>query len=111
MHVVDAIGRRSVGRRRPGAARSSDSRWRARRRALDAFPALTGAAYDLVARNRGLVSRLMRLYERGQGRRDVLGQEGVTLARVPEQHRLLNRGGAEVLAGAELVACEIERQT
>ena len=63
MHVVDAAGRRRSGgaalatlaRAIPGGAPVAG--------ALDAFPALTGAAYDLVARNRGLGSKLLRLYD------------------------------------------------
>ena len=34
MHVVDAIGRRPVGRRRPGVARSGDPQWRTSRQCL-----------------------------------------------------------------------------
>jgi len=63
MHVVDAVGRRRSGgaalaplaRTIPGGATVGT--------ALDAFPALTSAAYGLVARNRGLGSKLLRAYD------------------------------------------------
>jgi predicted DCC family thiol-disulfide oxidoreductase YuxK len=63
MHVVDATGRRRSGggalatlaRAIPGGAPVAT--------ALDVFPTLTGAAYELVARNRGLGSKLLRLYD------------------------------------------------
>jgi len=63
MHVVDAAGRRRSGgaalaplaRAIPGGAPVAG--------ALDAFPTLTGAAYDLVARNRGLGSRVLQAYD------------------------------------------------
>ena len=63
MHVVDAAGRRLSG----GAALAPLAR--AIRggahlaTALDAFPAVTDAAYELVARNRGLGSKLLRAYD------------------------------------------------
>ena len=64
MHVVDATGRRRSGgsalaplaRTIPGGAALAT--------VFDAFPGLTDAAYGLVARNRGLASKLLRAYDR-----------------------------------------------
>ena len=64
MHVVDATGRRRSG----GSALAPLARTipggTALAAAFDAFPGLTDAAYDLVARNRGLASKLLRAYDR-----------------------------------------------
>ena len=64
MHVVDATGRRRSG----GAALAPLARTipggAALAAAFDAFPGLADAAYDLVARNRGLASKLLRAYDR-----------------------------------------------
>src|SRR4051794_3425291 len=64
MHVVDGAGRRRSG----GAALAPIARTfpggTAIATFLDAFPGLTSAAYDLLARNRGLASRLVRGYDR-----------------------------------------------
>lgn len=61
VHVVDARGRRSSG----GAALAPLARafpcGAPLAAALDAFPGATERAYGLVARNRGLVSRVTRL--------------------------------------------------
>ena len=63
MHVVDQSGRRRSG----GSALASLARTIPGGSALatvfDAFPGPTEAAYDLAARNRGLASRLLRLYD------------------------------------------------
>jgi predicted DCC family thiol-disulfide oxidoreductase YuxK len=61
VHVVDEVGRRSSG----GAALALLARafrgGAPLAAALDALPGATERAYGLVARNRGLVSRLTRL--------------------------------------------------
>jgi len=64
MHVVDATGRRRSGgsalaplaRTIPGGTTLAT--------AFDAFPGLADAAYRLLARNRGLASKLLRAYDR-----------------------------------------------
>jgi len=59
-HVVDALGRRSSG----GAVLAPLARtFRAEPLAalFDAFPGVTERLYGLVARNRGLISRITRL--------------------------------------------------
>ena len=64
MHVVDATSRRRSG----GSALAPLARTipggTAFAAAFDAFPGLTDAAYDFVARNRGLASKLLRAYDR-----------------------------------------------
>ncbi len=64
VHVVDATGRRRSG----GSALAPLARTipggTALATAFDAFPGLTDAAYDLIARNRGLASKLLRVYDR-----------------------------------------------
>ena len=86
MHVVDATGRRRSG----GAALAPLARTipggAALATAFDAFPGLTDAAYGLVARNRGLASKLLRAYDR---RRSSASVALVTLTLHPPARHLL----------------------
>ena len=64
MHVVDATGRRRSGGSGLAPLARTISGGSALATAFDAFPGLTDAAYDLVARNRGLASKLLRACDR-----------------------------------------------
>ena len=64
MHVVDATGRRRSGGSALAPLARTIPRCSVLATALDAFPGLTDAAYDLVARNRGLASKLLRASDR-----------------------------------------------
>ena len=64
MHVVDATGRRRSGGSALAPLARTIPRCSGLAIAMDAFPGLTDAAYDLVARNRGLASKLLRAYDR-----------------------------------------------
>jgi predicted DCC family thiol-disulfide oxidoreductase YuxK len=63
MHVVDGVGRR----RSAGAALAPLARalpgGRPLAGALDAFPGVAGAAYEVVARHRSLASKLLQAYD------------------------------------------------
>ena len=64
MHVVDATGRRRSGGSALAPLARTIPSGAALASAFDAFPGLADAAYDLVARNRGLASKLLRAYDR-----------------------------------------------
>ena len=94
MHVVDATRPPPVGRRRPGAARSSDSRLaRPSPAPFDAFPRADRSC--LRSRRPQPRARLEAAAALGPIAASAAAtrsaEEGVTLARVPEQHRLLHR--------------------
>jgi predicted DCC family thiol-disulfide oxidoreductase YuxK len=64
MHVVDATGRRRSGSSALAPLARTIPGGTALAIVLDAFPGPTRAAYDLVARNRGLASMLLRAYDK-----------------------------------------------
>ena len=64
MHVVDATGRRRSGGSALAPLARTIPRGAALATVLDVFPGLADAAYGLVARNRGLASKLLRAYDR-----------------------------------------------